>query len=101
MQYYVLYAISGGHYCIRNNVLRTDGFAYAIVSARTLLHNAILSARTHLHMQLCPPTCKTVAPDTIAYAKVSGADSIAWRTQLHLTPVRHTNVKINHDCFTF
>ena len=26
------------------------------------------------------------SPDTIAYAKVSGADSIAWRTQLHLTP---------------
>ena len=26
-----------------------------------------------------------IAPDTIAYAKVSGSDSIAWRTQLHLT----------------
>ena len=26
-----------------------------------------------------------IAPDTIAYAKVSGADRIAWRTQLHLT----------------
>ena len=25
--------------------------------------------------------------DTIAYAKVSGVDNIAWRTQLHLTPV--------------
>ena len=28
-----------------------------------------------------------IAPDTIAYAKVSGADSIADRTQLHLTSV--------------
>ena len=28
-----------------------------------------------------------IAPDTIAYAKLSGADSIAWRTQLHLTPI--------------
>ena len=28
-----------------------------------------------------------IAPDTIAYAKVSRADSIAWHTQLHLTPV--------------
>ena len=37
-----------------------DGFACAIVSARTLLHNAIVSARTHLHVQLCPPPCKTV-----------------------------------------
>ena len=37
-----------------------DGFAYAIVSARTLLHNAIASAWTHLHMQLCLPLCKTV-----------------------------------------
>ena len=35
-----------------------DGFAYAVVSARTLLHNAIVSARTHLHIQLCPPPCK-------------------------------------------
>ena len=26
------------------------------------------------------------SPDTTAYAKVSGADSIAWRTRLHLTP---------------
>ena len=26
--------------------------------------------------------------DTIAYAKVSGADSIVWWTQLHLTPVK-------------
>ena len=41
----------------------------------------------------CPPPdgfCK--APDTIAYAKVSGADSIAWRTKLHLTPaLQHLN----------
>ena len=35
-----------------------DGFAYAIVSARTLLHNAVVSARKHLHMQLCPPRAK-------------------------------------------
>ena len=34
----------------------------------------------------CSPDGFCIAPDTIAYAKVSGADSIAWRTQLHLTP---------------
>ena len=44
--------------------------------------------RAHIHVQscTCPPDGFCIAPDTIAYAKVSGADSIAWRTQLHLTP---------------
>ena len=40
--------------------LMSAGFVYAIVSARTLPRNAIVSARTRLHMQLCPPPCKTV-----------------------------------------
>ena len=35
-----------------------EGFAYAILSARTLLHYAIVSALTHLHMQVCPPRFK-------------------------------------------
>ena len=44
-------------------------------------------ARTYIQSCTCPPDGFCIAPDTIAYAKVSGADSIAWRTQLHLTPV--------------
>ena len=45
--------------------------------------------RAHIRVQscTCPPDGFCIAPDTIAYAKVSGAESIAWRTQLHLTPV--------------
>ena len=47
-------------------------------------------ARTYIHVQsrTCPPDGFCIATDTIAYAKVSGADSIAWRTQLHPTPAR-------------
>ena len=37
-----------------------------------------------------------ITPDTIAYAKVSGADNIAWRTQLHLTPFLTMFYTINH-----
>ena len=55
---YVLYAIlSGEQYCICNNVRRTV-LHHRVRPA--LLHNAIVSARTHVHMQLCPPPCKTV-----------------------------------------
>ena len=53
--------------------------------------------RVHIHVQSC--TCQPdgfcIAPDTIAYAKVSGADSIAWRTQLHQTPVLYRLHQIN------
>ena len=50
--------------------------------------HARLRAHIHVYVQscTCPPDGFCIAPDTIAYAKVSGADSIAWRTQLHLTP---------------
>ena len=43
--------------------------------------------RVHIRVQscTCPPDGFCIAPDTIAYAGESGADSIAWRTQLHLT----------------
>ena len=44
------------HYCICNNVHRT--ILHMQSCRRTLLHNAIVSARTHLHMQLCPPHAK-------------------------------------------
>ena len=49
-----------------------------------------MHARLRAHMYSHVHVHRTgfcIAPDTIAYAKVSGADSIAWRTQLHLTPV--------------
>ena len=56
-----------------------------------MLHIYRLSASmlAYIHVQSCscPPDGFCIALDTIAYAKVSGADSIAWRTQLHLTPV--------------
>ena len=39
-----------------------------------------------VHYCTCPPDGFCIARDTIAYAKVTGADSIALRTQLHLTP---------------
>ena len=43
--------------------------------------------RAHIQSCTCPPDSFCITPDMIAYAKVSGADSIEWRTQLHLTPV--------------
>ena len=48
--------------------------------------------RAHIHVQSFTylPDGFCIAPDTISYAKVSGADSIAWRTQLHLTPASYT-----------
>ena len=49
--------------------------------------HARLRAHITMYSHVCPPDDFCIAPDTIAYAKVSGADSIAWRTQLHLTPV--------------
>ena len=38
-----------------------------------------------------------IAPDTYAYEKVFKAHSIAWRTQLHLTPARPKNNKHNKN----
>ena len=53
--------------------------------------HAHLLARTYMYSTVqsctCSPDGFCIAPDTIAYAKVSGAERIAWRTQLHLTPV--------------
>ena len=41
----------------------------------------------HMHVQSYMSTGRILhSPDMIAYAKVCGADSIAWRTQLHVTP---------------
>ena len=54
-------------------------FAYA----RTYMYS-------HVHVRR---TVFAITPDTIAYAKVSGADNIAWQTQLHLTP-GFTEVKV-------
>ena len=57
---YVLYAmLSGGNYCICNNVRRTVLHMESCPPRRCCI-NAIVSTRTHLHMQLCPPACKTV-----------------------------------------
>ena len=39
-------------------IMSVGRFQYAIMSAWTLLHNVIVSARTHLY-SLCPPSCKT------------------------------------------
>ena len=54
-------------------------------------------ARTYI-VQSCtyPPDGSCIAPDTIAYAKVSGADSIAWRTQMHLTPALQQQIESFH-----
>ena len=88
---------------MRRTVLHMQAAADAAADSiawRAQLH---LSARTHLHMQLCPPLCKTAlavnapgrqntvwqSPGHDCIAKVSGADSIAWRTQLHMTPAPH------------
>ena len=53
----------------------------------------------HIHVQpcTCQPDGFCIAPHTIAYAKVSGADCIAWRTQLHLTPAAKTAVPQNNS----
>ena len=45
-----------------------------------------LARTVHVQSCTCQPDGFCTAPDTIAYAKVSGVDSIAWPTQLHLTP---------------
>ena len=51
------------------------------------VHDAGSLTRAHnVQSCTCPPGAFCVAPDTIACAKVSGADSIAWWTQLPLTP---------------
>ena len=57
------------------------------VNTHFMLLNHRFSARAHIHVQsyTCPTDGFCLALDTIAYAKVSGTDSIAWRTQLHLT----------------
>ena len=44
------------------------------------------SGSVHIRSLTCPPDDFCIAQDTIAHTKVSGADSIAWRTQLHMTP---------------
>ena len=73
---------------------------------KQIIHAAIVGSvrarsltRAHsVHVQSC--TCPLdgfcIAPDTIAYAKVSGAVSIAWRTQLHLTgrPLYFVNISV-------
>ena len=41
---------------------------------------------TRAHKRTCPPDVFCIARTRLQYAKVSGADSIACRTQLHLTP---------------
>ena len=58
---------------------------------------------SHVHVHrtvscIAPDTIAyaSIAPDTIAYAKVSGADSSALRTQLHLIPA--SKIKINKTC---
>ena len=54
---YVLYAIlSGGHYVI----MSAGRFCICNRVRPDATNNAIVSSRTHLHVQLCPPPCKTV-----------------------------------------
>ena len=59
-------------------------YSCCIIYVVTSVHACSLNTRAHTCT--CPPDGFCIAPDTIAYAKVSGADSVARRTQLHLTP---------------
>ena len=106
---YVLYAkLSGGRFCICNRV-RPD--AAAKCSCVCPVQNRPCSKLNALGRQktfaicfecvsismscTCPPDDFCIAPDTIAYAKVSGADIIALRTQLHLTPASLQNNRLS------
>ena len=60
------------------------------VAVRRFTACMLAKARTYMYMYAGR---FWTAPDTIAYAKVSGEDSIAWRTQMHLTPAPMYNVK--------
>ena len=63
-------------------------WVFAAITKYVNIHAAYVGsvhARSHINTVMYMSTGHfCIAPDTIAYAKVSRADSIAWRTQLHL-----------------
>ena len=66
------------------------------------IHVASACARLRAHVRVqsctCPPDGLCIAPDPIAYAKVSGADSIAWRTPAMVMSIAHSSIDY---CFYF
>ena len=63
-------------------------WAFAAIIKYVNIHAALYVGSVHARSltRAHQWTVICIAPDTIAHAKVSGEDSIAWRTQLHLTP---------------